>query len=371
MPSFRLLLFYLTILTGSVPAIQIDNVTERDREETYHLFPWYRDHHREPINVLSIDGGGIRGIIPAVFLEQLEHDIGTPICEIFDLVAGTSTGAILSMGLLTPMGDTNRHRSAREMVGIYKTLSATIFPPKSNGIFSGFTDLFSRYKYDPIPLENSLVNYFGNQRLSDVVVPTVITSVDANFNNIRLFRNYRSMWNRHENFFVRDVLRSTSAAPTYFPMSTIYSTGPNRQQFQLVDGGMAANNPSVIALAEAYRIFGTTRRINLISLGTGKEAQIINPIENMYIYRAKPTIDMMFSAQSNATDQVIDDLSEDARRGITYHRFELPIPQNLTPMDLACNVENLSRMTIRHLNGPGRSQYRQVRLDLVNALNQR
>lgn len=372
--AFRPIVFaisYTSFFILSEPIAGMMTELEKDRKAVYSLSSWYEDEKNrdKTINVLSIDGGGVRGIIPAKFLAELEEKdpkgVGRPISEIFDLVVGTSTGAILSLGLCTPKPDKSAEiRSAKEMVGKYLDLSEKIFPNTSSW-------LFYKYKYSEVPLERELQDYFGNRMLSEIPIPIVLTGVGAHYNDLKLFRNYRAMWDINEDFFVKDVARATSAGPTYFPMKEFPSTSIECTSHYYVDGGMAVNNPSLIALSEAYRIFGSERRINLISLGTGKRITTIEPKEHMLIYRADPVITTLFDAQADTSDRILSNLSEMSHVGIKYHRFQVDLEENLMPMDKARNVSVLLSKAEKSfdITGLGYHQYQEIRKDLTEALN--
>ena len=125
--KFRFLsLFFVAFLFFSCAtfSIQYDGIEPDYINDRKHV---KQINENSAVNVLSIDGGGVRGIIPARVLEQLESKTGRPINELFDLIVGTSTGAILSLGLSTPNGN-NTIRTSYEMANIYKDLAKDIFP---------------------------------------------------------------------------------------------------------------------------------------------------------------------------------------------------------------------------------------------------
>lgn len=330
---------------------------EIDREKISNFMITRKiDVNNSPVNILSIDGGGVRGIIPAVFLQRLQTRLDEhfgveknnrvhSVRDLFDMTVGTSTGAILSLGLTTERSQPVRSfRGIEDMVELYRTLSAEIFPP-TNPWLKPLYFLPSNFwwgsEYSEEPLENRLKTELEDMQLQYLTIPSVVTSVNANDNSLKLFRSYRAIWRPEENFLVRDIVRSTTAAPTYFPMKKISPIGNNNKVFSLVDGGMAANNPSLIALAEAYNLFGSNR-INLISLGTGNSVGSFNfePKEVAYVRRANPTIQMLFSAQSSTTHQTISNLSQAAKQ-INYQRVQVTLPDNLMAMDCASNIESL------------------------------
>ncbi len=370
--AFRFVMYavFFLIIFGVDPVRGMSPAVDRDRDEVHRMNPWHRDHQEEPINVLSIDGGGVRGIIPAVFLRKLEERMERPICEIFDLVAGTSTGAILSLGLTTTLSD-NSIRSAEDMIQLYKTLSKWIFPPSDmpKGL-RNIVDLLSKSKYNPAPFEQALLDHFHDKRLSDIVIPSVITSMDISTNKLTLFRNYRAGWEPKENHLIRDVAQASGSPPTYFPMKTIKPLSAADPALKLVDGGMSANNPSNIALAEARRLFGSTRRINLISLGTGHNAELPKPEEKVALFMARPIIDMLFSGNSDATHKVLHALSEgDERSPLKYYRINVPLGEDLMSLDDSTHINDLHIKANEHFQND--FQFEFIIDSLTDALNVR
>jgi len=288
-------------------------------------------------NVLSIDGGGVRGIVPALFLKELEERCG-PISNLFDLMVGTSTGGILATGLAAPHARTpsSPRYSAEDMLSLYGGLGEKIFKISMLGRVASY---ISTSTYDPINLEGILNEKLGETLLSQSRTPLVITSVDAQHHKLHLFRSYRALWDpTHEDFRMKDVARATSAAPTYFPIAEIQVAHRDKAKekkgpvHRFVDGGMAANNPAMIAISEAHALFGK-RPINLISLSTGDSYDPYKWEDRVYLARADPTISMLFNSSSNTTDQILTDLSRSRELGITYFRFKVPLSEELMKMD--------------------------------------
>jgi patatin-like phospholipase/acyl hydrolase len=181
-------------------------------------------------------------------------------------------------------------------------LSRNIFPQTAWYNPYGWTSPVWTHQYSEIPLEKELIRIFENKTLRHITsVKTAITSVNLRNHELKLFRNYDSFDpnDLSENFFIRDVARATSAAPSYFPMMKINPIDIHHNhltgiEFPLVDGGVGANNPSHIALAEAYQQYGYGP-VNLISLGCGKENGTHAVQEYPYIERGGPTIDLVFN----------------------------------------------------------------------------
>lgn len=223
------------------------------------------------VKVLSIDGGGIRGVIPAHVLAAIETRAGAPISELFDLVAGTSTGGILALGLTVPGSDGKPAHSAEELVGLYQQKGSTIF---SRSIWHEIRAVGSAVekKYEAEGLEGVLKEYLGETRLKDALTDVLVTAYEIEDRIPWFFSSRKAANQAGYDFAMREVGRATSAAPTYFEPARIDAAN-DRGYWAFVDGGVFANNPSMCGLVEAtssYRAeHGENPDVLLTSLGTG------------------------------------------------------------------------------------------------------
>ena len=211
------------------------------------------------IKVLTLDGGGIRGILPCAILSEIEHRLGKPISSLFDVIAGTSTGGIIACGLNVPHPDQpGRPKfSAADFGALYEKQGARIFK-KQGGLLSGMNKLFEE-SFTQEGLEELLKAYFGDTELRQTTTELLITSYDIERRMPFYFLSRLAKTNPDkENFLLRDIARSTSAAPTYFePNSLAWSGGDN---LALVDGGVFANNPSMLAYTEAVELLRSRKQ---------------------------------------------------------------------------------------------------------------
>ncbi|GAB5388662.1 MAG: patatin-like phospholipase family protein [Alphaproteobacteria bacterium] len=227
--------------------------------------------------VLAIDGGGLRGIVPAKVLQELEERTGKPVSELFDMVVGTSTGGLLSLGLTTPDRANPRkpRYSARDMVELYEGIGDQIFPKPTT--VQRLRGLF-RDTYDPRPFERLLRQKMGNARIKESLTSVIVTAYDTARRGPVFMKHYKNhAENRHfPDFLTRDAIRATCSAPTYFPpaeISSLPQIAPDGRRFQrryeLIDGGVFMTNPAAHAMIEAMRIKPEDTEILLVSLGTG------------------------------------------------------------------------------------------------------
>ncbi|ARV05237.1 hypothetical protein BTO04_00365 [Polaribacter sp. SA4-10] len=244
--------------------------------------------NKKKVRILSLDGGGIRGIIPATIIKYAENYLqerrpGTTIADHFDLIAGTSTGGILTGIYLTPQEE-NKNKakySATDAFNFYVDNGHAIFnASKINGI-KRLWGLGSAVKFNPQNLEKLLKEKVGDLKISELMKPCLITTYDMNRKSSFFFTSTEDTAKRE--FLVRDILRSTSAAPTYFPPAKIknLASGPQKDtrcnNMVNLDGGVFANNPTMCAYAEARNTNFKDRANNepsasgmhILSIGTG------------------------------------------------------------------------------------------------------
>ncbi len=312
------------------------------------------------IRILSLDGGGIRGIISCVILKYIEEQLqkldnpNAKLGDYFDLIAGSSTGGILAAILLFPDNANKAKFSVQEALDLYAKRGDDIFDvPFWEKIINPF-GLFNE-KISEDNLEQQLFEVFGNLELKDFIKPSLITSYDIVQRRAKFFTSHDANESL-ENFYVKDVCRATSAAPTYFEPAQIKSL--YGQEFTLIDGGVYANNPALCAYAEARKI-EFSRILNdlekpdkpsikdmiIISVGTGtvlKEYQF-EDLENAGKLKwITPLIDMLLSSNVETVDYHLRKMYEtlSARNHKNYHRL-MPNLQNASPEMDDTSPENI------------------------------
>ena len=225
--------------------------------------------------ILSIDGGGIRGILPARILQEMrrrldEHGDNRPFHEMFDLIAGTSTGALIALGLVSIDKEGRERFSASDIVDLYKIRGKEIFPPTAMHSLRTAIQAF-RYKYSPEIYERLLYDFFGDTTIQDAATNLIITSFDTEAMEphcIKKRDKHKDAYADH-NYYMRDAARASSAAPTFFPPARISPIGLGDKKYSLIDGAVFANNPAGLAYVEAQKIFPEEKEFVILSLGTG------------------------------------------------------------------------------------------------------
>lgn len=226
-------------------------------------------NQKDEIWILSLDGGGIRGVIAATVLEQLSTQLGAQISDLFDLFAGTSTGGIIALGLTTPKeyGYDKPAHEAKDVLNLYLEKGNDIFPQMS-GIKKTLNQVKSA-AYNPEKLENLFFKFFGDYAISSTSKPVIVTAFDQSSNQLKIISTYDAIINKQCDFPIWRSARSTSAAPTYFPPH-ITRSFCDVPKHVFVDGGVAMNNPVHEALLEAKKIYPNAKKIHIVSIGTGK-----------------------------------------------------------------------------------------------------
>lgn len=207
--------------------------------------------------ILAIDGGGIKGLVPAAFLATIEEQIGEPISQYFDLIAGTSTGGIIALGLGLGF-------PASEIVRFYEELGPRVFA--GNRWLRRVCHLFFS-KYQPEPLREALEAQFDRRLLGESTCRLVIPSLSLATGEVHIYKSaHHPRFELDYKVPVVDVALATAAAPTYFPAHWSSSGIP------LVDGGMWANNPTGMAVVEAIGVLKwNPEEILVLSLGCTTE----------------------------------------------------------------------------------------------------
>jgi len=207
--------------------------------------------------ILSLDGGGIKGIFSAAVLAAIEEDLNTSVADHFDLIAGTSTGGIIALGLGLGL-------SARELVDFYLDEGPKIF---RNWLGLGRLRRWTRSKFRSGALEAALRKRFKEKLLGDSSRRLVIPAYNLGENDVYIFRTaHHSRLARDYKVPAWQVAMATSAAPTYFPCVRSVDS------LRLVDGGVWANNPTLVAVIEAHATLGVPlEHIRVFSLGTSDE----------------------------------------------------------------------------------------------------
>lgn len=249
--------------------------------------------------VLAIDGGGIRGIIPAIVLAEIEKRTGERIAHLFELIAGTSTGGLIALGLTRPDDEGRPALSADELVGLYEREGPRIF---SRTLWKRLRSLNGSIdeRYSSEALTQALDKYLGDGRLKDAITEVIVTAYETEERFPFFFRSSRARNDRDYDFSIKEAALATSAAPTYFEPVQVRSD----REYTLLDGGVYAVSPAMCALAEVLHEQPGSE-VLMLSLGTG---QLTRPLRFEKIRNwgelqwARPIFDVVLDGLTDVTD---------------------------------------------------------------------
>ena len=278
------------------------------------------------IKVLAIDGGGIRGLVPAMVLEEIERRTRRPTAASFDLIAGASTGALLALGLTRPGPEGAPAFTASALRRLYEERGAEIFDRSSwrwLGTLGGLTD----ERYPAGPLERVLREYFGEARLREALAPVLVPAYAIELRSAFFFRSHRARRDPSHDFPMWEVARAATAAPTYFEPAEL-ADAATATYYALIDGGVFANNPALAAYVEARTLFPKRERILVVSLGTGRRTRPLRyrDVRNWGLARWAPAIlDVIFDGVSDTVDYELTHLLPTREPHRRYYRFQIDL----------------------------------------------
>jgi len=324
------------------------------------------------VRILSLDGGGMRGIIPATVLAYVENQLikktgnpNTRLADFFDMIVGTSTGAILGSFYLLPYSngivvDTNTNPSSRypasKALEFYTLEGHRIFNDSKKNSWFGFRQIFNAVRFSPDNIEAIFQREFGDMKLHQLVKPCIITTYDIH-NQRAFFFNSREAADKPREFYLRDVVRSTSAAPTYFPPAIIRNIKTGQRMVN-IDGGVFANNPAMCAYSEArttvfeQTAYPSAKDMLIMSIGTGGgniefPKDVFTSGNWGAINWAKSVPDIMMDGGSNTVDyhlkRIFSTLEGENKKN--YLRIDVPLDKRKYKSDMAdASEENVKAL---------------------------
>lgn len=276
-------------------------------------------------SMLSVDGGGIRGIIPARILQEIEMRSGKPISQLFHYAAGTSTGGIIVLGSSVYEKGIPKF-TAKEMVDLYFDYGKCIFQKDSLGL------LFA--KYDRKNLDKVLEEYFGDMMLSEAAYPVSVVTYSLDKSSPKIWSSLEARLDEKNDALIKNVAGATSAAPTYFSPKIFKDAAGNLHHE--VDGGIFLNNPQVLGLLQLLKYDNsiTANDILMLSIGTGstEKADSSNKLSNSGLFgwlKGGKLIDVIMDASTNFQDLVGEIIYPN------QYRIQIDLPKHLGEMDNA------------------------------------
>ncbi|RIA92663.1 hypothetical protein C1645_820402 [Glomus cerebriforme] len=304
-------------------------------------------------NILSIDGGGVCGVLPAMWLSEIEYRTHRPISHLFNMLAGTSTGGIIASGLSVPpweikydehnnpyskcLDDSKPKLSASDLLNLYRNQAKDLF-------FANKSWSFFKPRYTNQDRGSLFYKYFGSVHLNEALTELVIPAVNENnLTQTHLFTRHddRNNYSKNDTFF--DVLMATTAAPTFFPSYEIKGRGV------FLDGSLHLNNPAMAAYEKAIQYNVAKEKISVLSLGTGSYIpDPLNPdLIRGQLFWAQNLHKVVFPQQEGNTDRLMYNLL-----GNRYQRWQvwLEEPIELDDHESIPNLLELGNQYIEDLD---------------------
>lgn len=306
---------------------------------------------KKTFNILSIDGGGVRGIISLIILKKIFEELNNnkknikyTVPSAFDLVSGTSTGGIIALALTAAKKKGKNYKkdvldpnySIEDILEIYMNKSPKIFYQNVFKPLRKIRQIFMA-KYSKRRLMKFAQEIYDNRTVKDSLTSLLVSVFNVK-KNVPMFVKKRPDyydWNTDPDFYIKDVAVATSSAPTYFSPFKLQPINSN-EKYLSIDGGVFANNPSLFAFIEAVKITNNEhKKINLISIGTGTNEKnysvtqcrpwgigdYFSPFNNV------PLLDIMFAGQRISSNHILENMPKlnQVRLDIDLENERLPI----------------------------------------------
>jgi patatin-like phospholipase/acyl hydrolase len=316
---------------------------------------------RPKYKILSIDGGGIRGIIPALVLAEIERRTQKPIFSLFDLITGTSSGGILALGLTKPRLSSDvsdnlpvAEYTADDLLQLFLEYGVEIFyEPLFERLLGPLEDIFLQPKYPSESKEEIFRQYFGNAPIENNLKEVFVTSYDIEQRIPIFFTNQlekqqiesKKFQKLCGGFSLLDAALATSATPTYFAPHRIVNPHNSGIAYTLIDGGVFANNPAHLAILEAQisskrkaQKLLKTEDILVVSLGTGSLTSVYpyKEVKNWGLLQwGRPLLNIMFDGSSEVVAGELEQLFEPSEKEAQsfYYRFQTLLDSELEEID--------------------------------------
>ncbi len=319
---------------------------------------------KKKFKILSIDGGGIKGLYTATILNKIENDIiektgnkDARIADYFDLICGTSTGGLIALALSAGI-------STEIIMGFYLEHGPKIFK-HSKGLIPILRQTFFYGKYNDKRIKHALNEVFKEKKIGDSKCLLCIPTFDLTHGTYEIFKYDHPEGNlsRDNKLFMKDVALATSAAPTFFPVAQI----AEHQNRQYVDGGVWANNPAIIGYSEALRYFvGKKRKFNKIqllsfsSLNNGLKIKPLARRRKSFIGWRSSLFDLPLIGQSGFAHNFLTSLQKNSL--LNYYRVESSNIQSNHTKHIELDLATKKSLTL--IEQFGNDMYHKIKYDI-------
>ncbi|WNZ27396.1 patatin-like phospholipase family protein [Leptolyngbya sp. NK1-12] len=307
--------------------------------------------------ILTVDGGGVRGLISAIWLHHLQQQLSQPIQTYFDLISGTSSGSIIACGLAAGI-------DTQTLVNLLLHDAQLMFPSSKTSIWQPlswlFRDPYRHPIYDGTAMSTFLQQMFGGMRFGELVKPTLATSYDM-LNRTPLL--FHSTDLAHANLPVWEVCRASTAIPAYFPPHTVSLQG---QAIPCIDGAFAAKNPTMSAIAAMFKANQqvnqhSTQPLNLdqivvASFGVGRLKPEVSAAQARRLRALASAVPLVHALVDGPAD-LTDSLAEQMLAANHYFRFQtaLAVEDKVDDTDPA-HLNLLADAAETYINGIGKAK---------------
>lgn len=358
-----IVLIYLNYLTNKylVSNKRDEEIAAHGKLKTYDdLIRQYKDS--DTLNVLVLSGGGVRGLVPVNVLSYLEHKTGKKSGELFDFIAGSSTGAITAAGLCVGDGNGGYKFSAREILDVYENNSRRIFSsPWYHQLLTCFGLFAPRYLPDQ-KLE-VLDFYYGDQSIGELKGNLLIPVYNIEQNNLQIVKNWEAPnSSMHANFLTKDLVNGACSPPMFFP-PVAFSI--NNKPHMFIDPAVLLNNPLMHVLLYVRAVF-PDKKLNIVLLGNGGTASAKYNYKNMFSFGLYGLYQYLFSAPALSSKLFIEfmeeylDESQKFDDKVAFYRINSNPDDDLSPTSTSpTNTKNIQKYANKML---------QENYDLINQL---
>lgn len=301
----------------------------------------------QPYFLLSIDGGGVKGIIPAKILQNLEDRLGYRTGELFDGIAGTSTGSIVAAALCLKNDQMPGEckYGAKDVHEIYLKHSPKIF---SSNLLQRVQSIGGLHgpRYPNEELLETAKTYLKDARLKDSNTDLAIPSMDVETRKIHLFKNLKNKPSALKKE-LSQIIKTACAAPTYFPAEPFYDEELGHNKI-LVDAGLLLQNPCYLAYKEFCKDLPKNRKIVVLSLSTGYlSSPIMSQKDAQYAGVIKwlpPILDLLMEQACDEVDQKMR-IEQQYNKRLEYVRIEPQLENSAQKSTDNTAQKNLQRLT--------------------------
>ncbi|MCG8339804.1 MAG: patatin-like phospholipase family protein [Cytophagales bacterium] len=297
------------------------------------------------IKILCVDGGGIKGVIPARILQAIEQTTQQRIFELFDIAIGTSTGGLVVLSLGVGTDNTAKYKAA-DLVNFYVDSAKKIFTKSFvRKIITGFS-LWGA-KYSNKQLDRLFQEIFDDALLSETLYAAYIPFYSLSDAEPRIANTPLAKKSDDYNFYLKNISVAAAAAPTYFAPAEFTNVSGSKQ-YKGTDGGIFANNPELISIIAAHYKNPSFDRDNvvIVSMGTGEVEKTTPMLTNDGIIgwlKDEDFVDLILRSESEITELIVKAAFP------KHYRLQVAIPKPLSALDDAANVPPLLKCTENYI----------------------